>query len=91
MSLIFGIQDPTGGLLPTFDLAPLQSASPWGHRPGPTSGPESPCAIHFGIALLGLAPQAETWPIFGIQDPAAGVYPPFDIPTTVRQSMGISP
>ena len=71
MSLIFGIQDPTGGLLPTFDLAPLQSASPWGHRPGPTSGPESPCAIHFGIAPLGLAPQAETWPIFGIQDPAA--------------------
>jgi len=78
-SPIFGILNPAARVFTTLDMVPLQSTRHWGSLTRPIRRAESPRAIRFAIQCLVVVPQAGTSPIFGILNPAAGVFPTLDM------------
>jgi len=78
-SPIFGILNSAVGGFPTLDMVPLQSTRHWGLRTRPIRCAKSPRAIRFAIQSLVVVLQAGTSPIFGILNPAAGVFPTLDM------------
>ena len=78
-SPIFGILNSAVGGFPTLDMVPLQSTRHWGLRTRPIRCAKSPRDIRFAIQSLVVVLQAGTSPIFGILNPAAGVFTTLDM------------